>query len=150
MSGKVTRSLNDRFWEKVEKTTSCWNWIANKNRKGYGRIWVDGRNEFAQRVAFTMLYGQFNKKMRILHCCDNPSCVNPKHLYIGTDADNGRDKAIRGRAAMGEKNGNSKLKPKDIIAIRRSADSYANLARTFGIDRTQVWNIKTKRQWKHL
>lgn len=150
MAGKATRSLKDRFFEKVKKSPSCWNWIANKNKKGYGRFWVNGRNEFAHRTSWRMLHGRVNFNLRVLHRCDNPSCVNPKHLFLGTHADNGSDKAKKGRAARGEGNGNSKLRAEDIYTIRNSRDSVSQLADAFGIDRTQIWNIRKRKQWRHV
>ena len=150
MVGKVTRKLEDRFFEKVKKTSGCWIWIANKNKKGYGRIWVGLRNEFAHRVSFRIENGKFNSELRILHRCDNPSCVNPRHLFLGDDSINQADKAIKGRSAKGEKNGNSKLSLEDVLTIRNSKDSNTQIAEAFGIDRTQVRNIRIRRQWKHV
>ena len=150
MAGKVTRTLRDRFVEKVKKTNSCWNWIANRNKKGYGRFWVNGKNEFAHRTAWEIAFGKINGDVRVLHRCDNPSCVKPTHLFLGTHADNGLDKARKGRSAKGEKNGNSKLSVEDVIFIRNSGNSVSELADDFGMDRTQIWNIIKRKQWKHV
>ena len=150
MAGKVTRTLQERFCEKVKKTPTCWIWTANKNKKGYGRIWEGGRNHFAQRISWWIAFGDFNEDLRVLHKCDNPSCVRPSHLFLGTHADNGADKARKGRSARGEKNGNSKLRVEDILSIRSSKDSAAKLAQAFGMDVTQIYNIRNRKQWSHV
>ena len=150
MAGKVTRTLQERFWEKVKKTPNCWIWIANKNKKGYGRIWEGGRNFFSHRMSWWLAFGDIEGDLRVLHKCDNPSCVRPSHLYLGTHADNGADKARKGRAARGEKNGNRKLRNEDVYIIRKSKDSAKQLAHAFGMHVTQIYNIRKRKQWSHV
>ena len=150
MAGKVTKSLKERFLSKVKKTSYCWIWTAARTTKRYGKIWVGHRNEFAHRVSYTIFKGRFDQKLNILHRCDNPPCVNPAHLFIGNHAINGMDKRLKGRAAKGEKNGNSKLTVDDVRAIRKSTLTYSELAKEYGIDQTQVWNIRKKHHWKHV
>lgn len=91
----------DRFWPKVEFGNCCWNWTGGKDRKGYGRVHlsVDGSRKSAKshRVAYEMFKGEIPRGMEILHACDNPSCVNPAHLSVGTRADNMQDAAAKGR-----------------------------------------------------
>lgn len=150
MAGKVTRSLSDRFWEKVTKTDGCWLWTANMNKKGYGRLWLNGRNEFAQRVSWYLHFGKRDEALLVLHKCDTPSCVNPDHLFLGTNADNMLDKRLKGRSAKGEGNGNRKLTNEQIIAIRNSQGSVKEISQQFNIDKTQVYNIQSRKQWKHV
>jgi hypothetical protein len=150
MAGKVTRSVEDRFWEKVIKTERCWLWVGNRNKKGYGRFWLDGRNHFAQRVSWRLHHGPFNDELRVLHRCDRPSCVHPDHLFLGTDADNQTDKVAKGRSAAGEKNGNRKLTVAQVKAIRASAAPTKALAKRYRIDVTQVYNILARKQWRHV
>ena len=151
MAGKVTRTLEERFWEKVGKTPSCWQWNAKKNEKGYGRFWAHGRNLGAHRISWMIAFGTYDsKRLRVLHKCDNPGCVNPEHLFLGTLAENISDRDRKQRTAKGEKNGNRKLTVSQVIEIRRSPDTLDVLARRFCIDRTQVHNIKTRKQWKHV
>src|SRR5713226_5546175 len=81
----------ERFWAKVEKTDGCWLWLAATNPKGYGVFSVDKKTnnvEFAHRVSYRLHYGEIPGDMRILHHCDNPTCVRPEHLFIGTPDDN--------------------------------------------------------------
>jgi hypothetical protein len=85
----------------------CWEWTAAKDRCGYGRIWHNNTNQTAHTVAYTTFVGSIPDGRHVLHSCDNPSCINPDHLSLGTHADNMRDKSIRGRIS-GDKNPMSK------------------------------------------
>lgn len=89
--------LEIRFWEKVNKTDNCWNWTGAINNKGYGRINIDGKSQLAHRVSFEIANGKIDDKMKVLHSCDNSFCVNPKHLWLGTQKDNLIDMAKKGR-----------------------------------------------------
>lgn len=93
--GDNSRPLSERFWEKVKKTEACWLWTGSKNNMGYGRINIDGIVKLAHRVSFEMKHG--TTKLHILHRCDTPLCVNPLHLFAGTQKDNLRDMAAKGR-----------------------------------------------------
>lgn len=87
-----------RFWEKVERGDGCWTWTGHRSRAGYGKFQIDGRAVPAHRVALMMTGATFLPGQMACHRCDNPSCVNPNHLYIGTAKDNARDKLLRGRS----------------------------------------------------
>ena len=90
----------ERFWDKVcmgEKANSCWEWIAHKDKDGYGVFKLDGVNQPAHRVAWKMAFGPIPRNRCVLHHCDNPGCVHPGHLFIGTIADNNRDRTNKGR-----------------------------------------------------
>ena len=98
-----SRLFEARFWAKVQKTDSCWLWTAAKNRFGYGRFMLNGKVVRAHRVAWTLAYGQIPEGAGfhgtcVLHLCDNPMCVNPSHLVLGTQGENCRDMASKGRA----------------------------------------------------
>ena len=93
------RSMEERFWEKVEKTDNCWNWLGGKDKHGYGRIGLTAsRNKEAHRYSWELHFGKIQDGRQINHHCDNPSCVRPDHLYAGTHADNMRDMKERGRS----------------------------------------------------
>lgn len=88
----------ERFWAKVDKTDGCWNWTACTSH-GYGQFKLSKAEKTvrAHRFSYFLHYGEFDPKWRVLHSCDNPPCVNPAHLRLGTDADNARDRDDRGR-----------------------------------------------------
>ena len=86
-----------RFWDKVEKTDGCWVWTASKNRQGYGYFRFDGKMRKAHRMAWLFAIGEIPEGMMVCHSCDNPSCVNPEHLWLGTGQDNMDDMNTKGR-----------------------------------------------------
>lgn len=83
-------TLAQRFWQKVRKTESCWAWTAGTDSDGYGRVWVDGCMRLAHRVAWEMTNGPIPEGMFLDHRCSNPACVNPTHLRVVTNAQNGQ------------------------------------------------------------
>lgn len=88
-----------RFWSKVDKSSpsSCWVWKACKNQKGYGQVRVKKQAYLAHRFAYELAFGPIPPTMNVLHKCDNPSCVNPDHLFLGTLTDNNQDMCQKGR-----------------------------------------------------
>jgi hypothetical protein len=99
-----------RFWDKVDKTETCWLWTAWKNNNGYGALMVRHPgggflNNLAHRISWELEYGPIPKGLCVLHTCDTPSCVRPDHLFLGTRGDNARDKVAKGRARGGRLSG---------------------------------------------
>lgn len=96
---KMTKPLEQRFWAKVQKTKDCWKWTGVK-AKGYGMIRPGGmQNKIAaSRVSWMIHFGTIPEGMHVLHKCDNPECTNPEHLFLGTHADNMRDKETKNRS----------------------------------------------------
>lgn len=98
----MRKSLEERFLSRIEYTEDCWIWTAGKNKKGYGQIKVSGKQEGAHRLSFTLYKGD-PSGMIVCHSCDNPSCVNPQHLWLGTPKDNMQDKERKGRGHNSKK-----------------------------------------------
>lgn len=92
-------SLPERFWSRVLQKPGCWEWTGAVNDSGYGRIAVRGRMEGAHRVSWELHHGPIPRGLWVLHCCDNPPCTNPAHLFLGTCQDNLADMRAKGRSA---------------------------------------------------
>ncbi len=106
-----------RFWSKVQRSDGCWEWQGSLAVGGYGQIMSSRRRCFTHRASWEINVGTIPPGLHVLHRCDNPSCVRPDHLFLGSHADNMADKAAKGRAAR-ERNGNAKLSEADVIAMR--------------------------------
>lgn len=101
--------LEVRFWRSVDKTDTCWNWTASVNTYGYGQIRDEaGKYTTAHRVSYKLHSAAIPEGQSVLHRCDNRRCVNPAHLFLGTQADNMRDKTEKGRQARGDRHGMSR------------------------------------------
>lgn len=146
----MNQDVKNRFFAKVRRNeeTSCWDWTAFKNAKGYGRIAVDGRMRRAHRVSYELHCGEIPLGMQVCHTCDNPGCVNPDHLFIGTCAENIADKVMKARQAVGSSNGNSKLTKEDIVAIRAASGiSQSALGVRYGVCQSHIAQIRAGRYW---
>jgi len=159
------KPLKDRFWSKVEKTDYCWNWTAHKDNKGYGRIEINGKNCYAHRISWEMHYGKIPEGLFVCHHCDNPLCINPKHLFLGTQKDNIRDAIKKGRMnhlinnnnvnpSKGEKHYRAKLTENQVREIRKiNSAGYIpqrTLAGLFGISPQTLSFIVNNKTWKHI
>jgi hypothetical protein len=98
-----------RFWARVEKTQACWNWRGSVRHFGHGHLNVLGVVTMAHRFSWTLTNGSIPDGLNVLHHCDNPRCVRPDHLFLGTHADNVADMNAKGRHARGERHGRAKL-----------------------------------------
>jgi hypothetical protein len=157
----MPQDLKSRFMAKVRvnDVTDCWEWTASKQRGGYGQIMVGARPNNkplrAHRVSYELFCGEIPDGLHVLHRCDNRACVNPSHLFLGTNADNQADMDAKGRRVnsplKGEANGAAKLTAGEAMAIRSARGiSHRELAAKFGISRSQVQNILYGRLWKCL
>ena len=147
-----------RFWSKVAKKSDdeCWEWQAYKHpQKHYGYFYVNKRyrNVRAHRIAYELTYGKISKEAQVLHKCDNPSCVNPTHLFIGTHQDNVNDKVNKGRQMKGEQQPLSKLTNENVKYIKQSLKNgvaKVQLAKQFNVDYYTIYYIEKGRLWKHI
>jgi len=156
------RPLDQRFWSKVKaaSTEACWPWRGCKNSSGYGLIEVNGKQCRAHRISWRIHLKSLPAGMCVLHRCDNPLCVNPRHLFLGTRRDNNIDKVNKGRARGGRMSGvsnpASKLTEPEVRSIRKMAasdtsrGSQARIARRFGVSETMVSYIVRRKKWSHL
>ena len=135
----------DHFMARVapEPNTGCSLWMGRTDRDGYGKITRAGRTLRAHRVAYELFISPIPKGVHVLHHCDTPPCVNPDHLWLGTNADNIRDRDQKGRAAKqaGEQNGKARLTDKDARAIRSryaAGETQRPLAREYGVHNTTL------------
>lgn len=158
MSGKrgaFHGTLAERFWPKVSVRgpDECWEWQAGKGRFGYGRIGLGGKSKptvGAHRVSWELAFGKIPDGFCVLHRCDNPPCVNPRHLFIGSHADNHADRDAKGRGPSGERNGRAKLTTQKVSAVRQARGSVSDICKKHGVTRFQVWAIKSGRQWTQV
>lgn len=140
-SGRKVRSLKDRFWAKVKKTKSCWVWTGYCAPNGYGKINLcDTRQKVvaAHRLSWEWANGKdIPNGLYILHSCDNPPCVNPKHLFLGTQQDNVKDRERKGRGnqPINLQNGKAKHSNETVLAIRALAGrhTYKELSNLFNV-----------------
>jgi hypothetical protein len=133
-----------------EPNTGCWLWLGSLNREFYA---MKTKTFVARAVLELNLGRKLARKEVTRHVCDNPPCVNPDHLIVGTDADNSMDSIIRGRVARGSRAGNVKLKEADIpeIIARCSAGvSLVSIARDYGITANTITHIMKGRAWNHI
>ena len=149
--GQKRKDPSTRFWNKVKKGSGCWEWTGFCNP--YGRFNLGGRYGkivSAHRFAWTIIHGEVPISKIVCHTCDNPKCVKLEHLVLGTHKYNTQDALSKGRMAVGEKAGRSKLKDSDVVSIRKDIRSYRKIAADYAISGSCVGQIKTGKRWKHI
>lgn len=143
--------------EKVEvlDSESCWNWKGSLGglREQRARFGLFGKNRAAARVMWILLHGEIPKGLNVCHKCDNPKCVNPNHLFLGTQIDNILDCKNKGRIAKGEQHHKTHLTNEQVSEIRslpKKQGLNQILAKKFGISSDQVCKIRNGKYWRHL
>ena len=152
------------FWAKVDKSGECWEWTSCRNKQGYGQF----GQERAHRVAYSLTYGSIPTGLYVLHACDNPPCVNPVHLFLGTQLDNVADRDNKGRQAKGDRhgyrlnpslvvrgsrNGSAKLTEEAVAEMRALLQSgwlLRELSHKYGISIMNASWIVNRRGWRHV
>lgn len=161
MPREISADVARRFWEKVipEPMSGCWLWLGATVNGGYGVLSLGKRHLLgrAHRLSLEIAGIEIPPGLLVLHRCDTPPCVNPAHLFVGTDADNVADKIRKGRARWGVLHGEDKPQAKltsaEVVAIREQRQkgaTYAEILAAFGISKSQLINILSRRQWKEV
>ena len=153
MSGKLGTPA-ERFKTKyrVNAKTKCWEWKASTSSTGYGYFYFPPRNMVRAHVASWLLHRGDRKGLHVLHKCDNPSCVNPAHLKLGTHQDNMRDRDSKGRGydRHGSKNGRAKLTEAEVRAIRKDDRWPRFIAADYDTPVSTIKKIRYRATWSHL
>lgn len=143
------RTAEDRFWRKVRLGLGCWEWLGAPASTGYGHLDYEGRRMGAHRFSWTLHNGPIPDGLSVLHHCDNRLCVNPDHLYLGTQADNMRDVAERQRGTLGVRPARAKFTDDEVRKIRAryiaGGISYTALGRVYGVSKGAIAHIVTRR-----
>jgi len=134
-----------RFWSKVDTSGECWNWTASTDHDGYGYFAIGLKTAKSHRVSWEISNGPIPAGMHVLHKCDNPRCVRPSHLFLGTNSDNMSDKVTKRRQARGVRHGHAALNVIDVWLMRKACEllpvSQRQVARTWGVDQKTVNNL---------
>ena len=145
----------ERFEAKFipEPNSGCWLWIASSWKDGYGNFRLFGRIMGAHRAAWILYKDALPDEVKVLHRCDVPACVNPDHLFLGTDGDNAADRSVKGRSARmrGSENQASVLSEHQVREIAENHTLNAcDMAAAYGVSPSAVAAIKKGKTWKHL
>ncbi len=146
-------TLEERFWSHVAKSDGCWLWTGARYYNGYGAFRANGRNIGAHRFSWGLYHGPIPDGLFICHHCDNPACVNPDHLFVGTQTQNLADMASKGRSTHGERNPQAKLAAHQVRRIRgfhACGISRTELAEHFGVREGTISDVVSRRAWKQV
>jgi hypothetical protein len=152
----IPQSAEERFWSRVDKTShpgGCWLWSAGKDSRGYGKLYVAGKVVRTHRFSYELNVGVIMDGLFVCHTCDIRLCVNPAHLFLGTNSENVADMVSKGRQSRGEKHPVSRYKEYEIVEMRekhRSGVSIQQLARNYGMNPGTMYRILRGFRWKHV
>lgn len=151
----VALTVRQRFWQRVciGADDECWNWMGSLLDHGHGQFSANGKRFYAHRYAMS-LYTNVPEDKLVCHKCDNASCVNPNHLYVGTRSDNAQD-MIKANTLFhpdnsGENSGMAKLTDEDVREVRSSSLSCRKTAALKGVSRSTVSLVRRGERWRHV
>jgi predicted XRE-type DNA-binding protein len=149
-----------KFWSKVAITANddkCWHWLAGLNANGYGQMFFSFNGQktaIASRVAYILTFGEIPNNLHVLHKCDNPPCVNPRHLFLGTPAINAADRVAKNRQQKGEAAGNVKLSQNQVVEIKNLLKdaklTQKEIGKKYSVNQSTISYIKTGVVWSHV
>jgi hypothetical protein len=149
----MTAAEKIEFYSIPEPNSGCWLWLGSL-WKGYGRLQLNGRSQKAYRVAWRAFRGVVPQGLHVLHRCDVRCCVNPDHLFLGTNHDNVTDMVKKrrhlSRIRPGESHSAAKLDENKVRRIRDGAERGVDLAEEFGVTPTLIWMVRHYKAWRHL
>lgn len=154
MNERRQEEYKKKFWKNVDKTRACWIWLGPKVGRGYGKVKFDGKTQRAHRVVWEWTNGPIPDGMYVCHRCDNPACVRPDHLFVGTPAENVHDMHQKNRYPRGEARKRAKLTAVMVIEIRSRYEprkiTVKTLAKEYGVDPALIHRIIQRKAWKHV
>lgn len=156
MMTKKIKSLEDRFWEKVDKTKDCWEWQAAVGKRNHYGYFALSKHKIitAHRASWLLAYGNIPAGLDVCHKCDNRACVNPDHLFLGTRAENMADAARKGRTTKGIRDSQAKLNDNSVREIREKYSAggifYRQLAEEYGVSSTTIRKAINRTHWSHV
>ena len=130
--------------------SGCWIWMGGTYTDGYGAVNFMGRTDRAHRVSYRVFKGAIPNELLVCHSCDQPLCVNPEHLFLGTYADNMADMRRKNRSPRGSSMNNTLINDDIAMSIFIASGSNVDIAKDFSVSKTTVWRIKAKKNWKHI
>lgn len=153
------KTVSDKFFEKIAYGMSdCWYWIGCKDSSGYGRV-LGTKENFAHRLSWRLFHGEIPEEKKVLHKCDVRCCVNPEHLFIGTQKENMIDASLKGKLLnrtilFGEKNPMRKLSGEDVMKMRqiysKGNTSYKRISKEFNISTMTAYRAINNQSWSHI
>lgn len=158
----MRETLKDRFEKSynIDPVSKCWIWQKHIDLRGYGKITFEHKSCYAHRISYYLHNGYFPNELLVCHRCDNTSCVNPNHLFLGTTADNTHDMIKKGRSKFpmkgfnrGVTNPHAKLHDEQVKEIKiklKNGFTCIEIAKLYNVSRLTISNIKRNSTWKHI
>lgn len=150
---KTKEQIKNKLLNNIILNKDCWEWKGTKNKKGYGQVKYNGGRFYVHRLSYLIFIGDFYENKCVCHSCDNPSCINPKHLWLGTPKENTQDMIKKGRRFDNSKDNHplSKLTIKDVISIKKEYSigdkTQKEIAKDFGVVHQTISAILNNKRW---